>query len=166
MRVDTKSLKDQYFSVSGSQDSSLKPLATQKLKGQAATSQAISLRNSLILGILSNSNTNAPIPKSTVKSEEKKSFYRKTVFALSDSDRSRLGSLTSTPQTPTTFIPPVYLVNLPKTCSEASELPSKDLLKDRITYHSLMANLDPVSDDNIVDFVSLALEVILFLLIL
>lgn len=159
MRVDTKSLKEQYFVAAGSQE--LKPLATQKLKGQAATSCAISLRNSLILGILSNSNTNAPIPKTSVKSEEKKSFYKKTVFALSETDRCRLGSLMASPESPPPFIPPVYLVNLPKLCSETNELPSKDILKDRIAYHSLMANLDPVSD-SIVDFVYVALEVFYF----
>jgi hypothetical protein len=158
MRVDTKSLKDQYFSVCGHTDS-LKPLATQKLKGQSATAQGISLRNSLIFGILSNSNTNAPIPKSSIKSEEKKSFYRKTVFSLSESDRSRLANLISSPPSVPQQLSPVYLVNLPKTCTETSELPSKDLLKDRITYHSLTCNLDPVSDDTVVDFVSIALEV-------
>jgi hypothetical protein len=158
MRVDTKSLKDQFFSVCGPQDS-LKPLATSKLKGQSASAQGISLRNSLIFGILSNSNTNVPIPLTTIKSEEKKSFYRKTVFSLSEADRSRLATLTSPPSVEEQTISFLELVNLPKTSSESRELPSPDHLKDRITWHSIKCNLDPVLDDNVVDFVSVALEV-------
>ncbi len=111
------------------------------------------------MGILANSNANAPIPKSGMKSEEKKSFYRKTVFALSESDRSRLGSLISCPTQPSTLVPPHQIVNLPKSCLESGELPSKDLLKDRISYHSMVSCLEPVSEDAIVDFLSLALEV-------
>jgi hypothetical protein len=41
MRVDTKSLKEQYSSLLGVQEVVLKPLATQKLKGAAATCQGI-----------------------------------------------------------------------------------------------------------------------------
>ncbi len=123
---------------------------------------AINQRNSLILGILANSNADTPLPKASVKSEEKRNFYRKTILSLSDSDRSRIASLTCQPSDPPVPVNPHYLVNLPKSYRELGELPSKDLLRDRINYHATMNNLSPITDDNILELVSISLEVSLF----
>jgi hypothetical protein len=51
------------------------------------------------------------------------------------------------------------LESIPKSCLETGELPSADALKERLRFMALVQGLDPNISDDVIGFVSQAVEV-------
>ncbi|KAI8914211.1 transcriptional coactivator Hfi1/Transcriptional adapter 1 [Gorgonomyces haynaldii] len=98
----------------------------------------------------------------------KKRFLQQTMCSMPKEDRSRILSLEQQPAQPVQnifqknlfpFGFPKGVDSIPRTCVEEGDLPTKETLKQRIRFISAVQGLAGQPSNEVVDLISLALEV-------